>query len=153
VVVRPSRLRSVAVLAATMAVVVGFMAGRATRDTSPSRRNIDTSAFVAFPGSTTVKDFFERADAGRYIDTGSYSHPTWLIRRYRLASPVPRTEFDRWRDATWPQPGWQVGAHVDANLTRYARTVGRRHHFLDVYTVGGPGSATVSEYGITYAVT
>lgn len=123
------------------------------REDPPGRDDIDTTAFVAYPGSAMTKDVFQKAERGRYIDTGSFSNPTQLIRRYRLGEPVPRAEFERWRSATYPLPGWQLAATVDANETLYERTVGSHHHVLRVSIIaGGLDRPLVPEYEITYAV-
>src|SRR5438034_6574376 len=107
-----SRRRVLLVVISLVALCGAYAAYRVTRDDAPGRHDIDTTAFVEYPRSTMIKDFFQKADRGRYIDTGSFSNPTQLIRRYRLRTPVPRAEFDRWRNSTYPRPGRKVQAVV-----------------------------------------
>ena len=143
----------VVALCLTALVVGGAAYALLNREGAPGRGDIDISAFVAYPGSTMTKDLFQKADHGRYIDTGSFSNPTQLIRRYKLAEPVPRSEFERWRSATYPQPGWQLTATVDASTTVYKRTVGKVHHYLKLSVIaGGPEKPLVPEYEILYSV-
>jgi hypothetical protein len=130
------------------AVVYGFIRSPG----EPGRADIDTSAFVAYPGSTMIKDSFQNAQHGRYIDTGSFSNQTQLIRRYRLSEPVPRTEFERWRNATYPIPGWQIAGSVDRNGTAYERDIGKRHHVLNVLVIAELEKPLVPEYEIGYSV-
>ncbi len=148
------RRRGLVALCLAALVVVGAGYLLLTRENAPGRDDIDTTAFVAYPGSTMTKDYFRKAERGRYIDTGGFSNPTQLIRRYKLADPVPRAEFERWRSATYPLPGWQLAATVDANETLYERSVGSRRHVLRVSIIaGGLEKPLVPEYEITYAVT
>ena len=146
--------RKVVVAVACLAVVgAGLSLYVVTRPDPPGRGDIDTSAFVAYPGSTLIKDTFQKADRGRYLDTGSYSNPTQLIRRYRLSSPVPRAEFYAWRDGIYRQAGWTLKSEVDANRRLYIRTVGSRHHDLEFTLItGGLDKPLVPEYEITYSV-
>jgi len=148
-----SRRRVLLVLSCLGALGAALAIYGFTREEAPGRGDIDTSAFVAYPGSTLTKDFFQKADSGRYIDTGGFSNPTRLIRRYELSQPVPRAEFERWRDATYPPPGWQLTGRPDSNQTLYGRTVGKRQHVLDVSIVaGGPDKPLVPQYEVTYSV-
>lgn len=148
-----SRRKGLAAAVCLGVLVVGAAAYGLRAKGAPGRGDIDTSAFVAYPGSTMVKDTFRKADHGRYIDTGSFSNPTELIRRYKLSEPVPRAEFERWRTGTYPLPGWKLAVVVDANETAYERTIGKRHHVLDVSIIaGGLEKPLVPEYMIVYSV-
>ena len=124
-----------------------------SRPDAAGRSEIDESAFVAFLGSIVVKDTFRKVDRGRYIDTGSYSNSAQLIRRYRLATPVLRADFSQWRDATYPQPGWDLKSEIDAHHRLYGRTVGSRPHRLAFTIISGRvDKPLVPEYEITYSV-
>ncbi len=118
----------------------------------PSRGDIEASVFVQYPDSSVVKDVFQEADSGRYLDTGSFRNPMQLIRRYRFMSKVPRSTFQDWLSKNYPTTGWVVVDRLDLNHTTLGKTTNSREHRLEIVTIAELEDPSVSEYEMTYSI-
>jgi hypothetical protein len=146
------RLVVLGVAVAILVVVTVAIVSKMGHGSRISRTAFDQSVFVACPRAVTIRDVFRTAESGRYIDTGSISNPTELIRRYRLKEPVATAAFTEWIAWKYPPIGWPTSRRFDDARTSYGRTVGKRAHRLDITVFREASGSAVQQYELIYAI-
>lgn len=118
----------------------------------PTQKDVQSPAYLAYPGAKVTSRSWEREKHGRYIDSGRFDSQARLSFSYQLPGPTDSSQLRAWYETQLTTAGWKDCWPPSANRSleiAYCNNYGNRLHDLSIWA---PDKGAVNAFSVDYNI-